>query len=337
MLKVFKIILFFVILYTNTLTYIFASEPNYLIVKKDGNIIKYNSIIYISEFPKFPNLTAEVPADCKKVKWTLKVMFNRPNRNKHEAPFIIKYNGSKTWRFDKAITPKFIGGISIITAKTEKGLNYIFSLNIRGINPPPEEILNYIGNHPKFAKAIARHESGIQNGRYYCQFNEIGTLGENYLHDIKHTPNRGSDMLGWGIFQVTNPTPSKTDLWNWKANIDTGKKILSEKEKMANEYFEAVKRTYPEKYEDPPSVFKLPGINTKLTYPEAATIQLYNGGAVVKSLKNSLGSYSTYASCWKFLPDNPSGMRWKFIHNRNNYVKKVLLAYEAIQKKNSRK
>jgi hypothetical protein len=331
----FKIL--FLLLFVFILPSVSASETNYLVVKKNGKNIEYNSIIYITKFPIFPNLTAEIPVDCNKVKWTLKASFNRPNRNKKETPFIIKRNGNKIWKFDEAISPKFIGGILIISAKTEKGINYIFSLNIRGKNPSTNEILNYIGTHPKFAQAIARHESGMQNGRYYCQFNEVGTLGENYLHDIKHTPNRGSDMLGWGIFQITNPSPTKTDLWNWKINIDTGKRILIEKEKMAEDYFKAIKRTYPEKYETPPKELKIPGTNTRLTSLEAATIQLYNGGAIVKSLKNSLGSYSTYASCWKFLPDNPSGKRWEFIHNRNNYVKKVLLAYEAIQKKNSEK
>ena len=328
-----RFILFFLLF--NIFSFLYGTETinkeNYLKVTENGKNLEYGSIVYISEYPEFPTLIAEVPANCKSVKWTLKAMFNRPNRNKQAKPFLKKYTGDKIWNFTEAIDSKFIGGILILTAKTDEGKFYLFSLNIRAKNPSESVILNYIGNHPKFAQAIARHESGLQNGRYYCQFNEVGKLGDNYLLNIKHTPNRGSDMLGWGIFQVTSPSPSKTDLWNWKANVDTGKKILNEKEAEAKEYFKAVKRTYPEKYEPPPVSYKVPGTNTTLTSLESATIQLYNGGAVVKSLLNSYGTYSTYASCWKFIPKNLPERRWKFVPNRNNYVKKVILAYEAMK------
>ena len=71
--------------------------------------------------------------------------------------------------------------------------------------PVKPKLENISATEPKFALAIAIHESGIQNGRSLCQFNEIGELGENYLVHIKHTPNRGDDTLGWGIFQITEP------------------------------------------------------------------------------------------------------------------------------------
>ena len=313
-----------------------VANTTHLKVKVNDKQIKYNDIVYIDNYPEFPKITAEVPLNCKAVEWKVKSIFNRPNRNKHRKPFEIKYNGNKYLLLSNLLKAKFIGGILIISAKTSKGESFIFSLNIRARNPSENAVIKYIGDHPKFAKAIAMHESGFQNGRYLCQFNEIGELGDNYLVNIKHTPNRGSDTLGWGIFQITNPSPSKTDLWNWKANIDTGKQILHRKEKTAEEYFKAVKRTFPKEYEPPPVKYKVPNTNTILTSLEAATIQLYNGGAVVKSLKNSFGTYSSYASSWSFLPDEPSGKRWKFIPNRNNYVQKVVLAYENLQnKKNS--
>ena len=35
-----------------------------------------------------------------------------------------------------------------------------------------------------------------------------------------------------------------------------------------------------------------------------------------------------YNSCWKFDPDEPSGQKWDFIENDEDYVEKVIKEYE---------
>ncbi len=72
-----------------------------------------------------------------------------------------------------------------------------------------------------------------------------------------------------------------------------------------------------------------------MTALEAATIQLYNGAAWLVEIQNGVivfdGPYTDtnhggtrYISCWKFHPNKPSGQKWEFKRNRNNYVYKVI-------------
>ena len=100
------------------------------------------------------------------------------------------------------------------------------------LNPTVAVAQAYIGNSPFYAQAIAQQESGTQSGRSFLQFNELGTLGPNWT-DIRFCPNRSSDGIGWGIYQLTylppNATPpTTTQLWNWKANIDAAKAVMAQ-------------------------------------------------------------------------------------------------------------
>ena len=298
-------------------------------VTANGKKITNNGTIYISHHPKLPKLKAKlIGAQKSNVTWTLKVTFRRPNRNITPV-HTTQFNGGDLWDFSNTIGQNFIGGNISLKAKDSTGTKALFAFQIRGNNPSERAVRNYIGNKPWFAKAIARNEAGVQNGHYYCQFNEIGEEGSNYITNIKHTPNRSSDRMGWGIFQITNPIPSNAELWNWQKNVDKGKSIIQSKLEAAKSYFNAIKCTYPKQYEPPPS-YTPPGYSTTLSPIDAATIQLYNGGAVLKSLKNSSGKYSIYASCWRFHPNSPSGKRWEFVPNRNNYVERVISVYETI-------
>jgi len=91
-------------------------------------------------------------------------------------------------------------------------------------------------------------------------------------------------------------------------------------------YFSAIKRTFPNKWEEPPSTYTPPGTNTSLTYTRAAEIQLYNGASVVRSLLTPFNNGTTdfYRSCWKFDETASSGNRWSFVANTNNYVYKII-------------
>ncbi|MEM7015694.1 MAG: hypothetical protein AAF585_29895, partial [Verrucomicrobiota bacterium] len=108
------------------------------------------------------------------------------------------------------------------------------------------------------------------------------------------------------------------------ANLRSAMEEFDTAEESVNRYLEAVRRTYPEKYESLPPSYKVPGTNTTLTSMEAAILQLYNGAAVVSKLKTKWGSWSHYRCAWAFDPNKPSGQRWTFVKNKNDYVATVV-------------
>ncbi|MCP4181065.1 MAG: hypothetical protein GY756_25150 [bacterium] len=306
-----------------------ANNSTPISVTVDGKSINDGDIVYIKKLPKMPKIEARYNSNnTEEITWKLRILFKRKNR--HDIPSFQKTIKDDNVLSSDKFSEVYVGGITLIEASDNKGNRKFFTFQIRAKNPTNDEVHNYIGDNPWYAKAIAKHESGQQNQQYYCQFNEIGTLGENYINDIKYTPNRSSDKIGWGIYQITLPKPTHSELWNWKKNIDKGKQIINDKRKMAQSYFDAVKRTFPDKYETPPS-YTPKGSKTKLSALDAASIQLFNGASVQEALSNKYGSNSIFISCWKFYPNKPSGKRWKFVPNRNEYVLRIISTYESMK------
>ena len=94
-------------------------------------------------------------------------------------------------------------------------------------------------------------------------------------------------------------------------------------------YFQAIQRKYPNQYESPPATYTPPDTTTALTYIQAAAIQMFNGSSVREDLPTTTGEIGKYRSCWKFYPNNPSGQRWQFVPNQNDYVKKIIEKHES--------
>ena len=205
--------------------------------------------------------------------------------------------------------------------------------HIRGENPSDDDVEALLADDPfRFALAIVQHEIGYTPEIGYRQFNTTGTLGTNIqgvaTNDYKWCPNRSSDGIGWGLMQLTNPRPTAQQLWDWRANVQGGLTILTNKQIMSSNYFAAVQRMYPTQYEEPPASYTPPGTSTALTALEAATIQNYNGGACLLEEIVSPTQTNRYRSCWAFDPEAPSGSRWTFVTNANDYVRKVVIRYE---------
>ena len=132
---------------------------------------------------------------------------------------------------------------------------------------------------------------------------------------------------GWGMFQLDSARGEEVTAdhaWNWKANLLSAIDEFDTGVTSHAKYMEAVRRTYPDKWESPPKFYQVPKCKTRLTFEEAAMIQLYNGAAVVKKLKTKWGSYGYYRSAWDFNPGRPAGRRWKFIVNKNDYVFRII-------------
>jgi len=125
----------------------------------------------------------------------------------------------------------FIGGDVFVkvTAKNSTGKVICFKQQncgtILGRNPTPYNMQNSV-NSNEF-KAIIIQESPLQ-------FNEID-LDKKYsnfpetLYGWKYN-KRGFPCYGvpngYGLAQIDNPPPTEMDLWNWKSNVDGGKRIL---------------------------------------------------------------------------------------------------------------
>lgn len=96
-------------------------------------------------------------------------------------------------------------------------------LHIRGINPPVDEISAACGS--EIVEKMVMHESGCR------QFNapRDGGVSECPLFS-------GDRMGGVGLFQITNPSPTPEDHWDWRANINHGLQIFAQKRTSAGNY-----------------------------------------------------------------------------------------------------
>jgi hypothetical protein len=99
------------------------------------------------------------------------------------------------------------------------------NLTIVGTNPSVGKLADYVPNNVAFRK-LMQLESGLQ------QF--LPTGYPHFSHD---------NLGGVGLCQITNPEPTADEIWNWRANVDTGWKVYQEKEKVAAAYPERVRKS----------------------------------------------------------------------------------------------
>jgi len=129
-----------------------------------------------------------------------------------------------TWDAQSVITN--FGGTLTVTATAGKDSATI-SVKIKGTNPSGTEVNTYLGtkqNAEGFDKLL-EHES------HYRNFNAQG-------EPVKSFDN------GYGMCQLTTPTPSFSQVWNWKQNIDGGLALFASKRSDAVTYLSQSGRTY---------------------------------------------------------------------------------------------
>ncbi len=293
---------------------------------------------YITGEPEMPSLFASLTVPgvpIPEVGWQCTISYTRTNRWDFDT---YPTNGWFTccpdseWNIVESMGEDIRGGrLELLTQVGTAVLTNV--LHIRGRNPTDEVVNAFVATSSWwFARAIVQHECLYTPSRGYRQFNVGGTRGTNIqgvvTNDYQGCPNRSSDGIGWGLMQLTKPRPTPQQLWDWRANVEGGLDLLDEKLAMASDYFAAVQRMYPSQYEPYPASYIPPGTSTALTALEAATIQNYNGGACELKEVVSPTWTNTYRSCWAFDPNAPSGSRWTFVPNANDYVRKVVLRHE---------
>lgn len=279
--------------------------------------------------PRLVGAVTGLPGDHS-VQWLLQSQYRR--RIGHDDVQIpddgwLKLPGNQAWKIYDAFEDKWghFGGeakLSYRVVNEEDELIYsgVRVFAIRGRNPSDDGVKQFVEQKRGkywYAWAVAQHESR-QGNRVFNQFNSYGR--------VANEPNYGPPD-GWGLYQIDSARGAEVttnETWDWRTNVEGGIGELRTCEEHTHAYMDAIKRTYPSTWEEPPATYTPPGCETVLTWEEASIIQLYNGASIVRRLKNASGYYTYYRSCWKFYPGNPSGKRWRFVPNRNNYVYKVV-------------
>jgi hypothetical protein len=303
----------------------------------DDEIIRDGDTAWLTHYqdssrslPLMPRLVAATPGAAADhvVQWRLVSRYpRRGNQDDVEFPAEgwIELPGDQAWKAFATYHGKYFGGDAQISCKvTDPGGKPVFEstrrFRILCQNPLDSNTVQYIKSRQGrfwYAWAIAQHESR-QWKQVFNQFNEGGR--------VANEPNFGAPD-GWGLFQIDSARGAKVstaEVWDWRTNAQAGFDELVTAERDTRNYFAAIQRTYPSAYEPPPETYTPPGCKTVLTAEEASIIQCYNGASIVRKMRNGHGTLSYYRSCWGFDPSAPSGKRWRFVKNRNNYVYKVV-------------
>jgi len=295
----------------------------------DDQVIQNGDTAWLTA-ESMPRLVASTPglSSDYKVQWRLESIYPRrgdldhvvfPEEGRIELP------GGEDWVAYATFHGRYFGGNAqlstrVTDANGKVAFEAVRKFRILCKNPPDSVTVDFIKSRQGrfwYAWAIAQHESR-QWKQVFNQFNEGGR--------VPNEPNFGAPD-GWGVFQIDSSrgaTVSTAEVWNWRTNAVAGFDELTTAETDTRNYFLAIQRNYPDTYEPPPATYTPPGCKTSLTYEEASIIQCYNGAAVIRKLRNSHGTLSYYRSCWSFNPSGSAGKRWRFVENRNNYVRKVV-------------
>ena len=194
------------------------------VVMTNSVAIAEDAYAYITAEPQMPNLSARLyPTGLVgAVNMHLNIEYRRsPAAQSSRYPRGSSGHimpASDEWRIMEDIGDDFRGGRAMLVGSYgEFACTNIF--HVRGVNPNNAAAEEAIGDGLWYLKAIARRESGRQNGHDYCQFNEVGTLGTEW-GDYRACPNFGRPN-GWGIFML-DPPVNEESLWNWRTNVIQG-------------------------------------------------------------------------------------------------------------------
>jgi hypothetical protein len=223
--------------------------------------------------------------------------------------------------------------------------------SIGGNNPTDSVIKQYINQKsvvvdPRLqllSYAVAKHESKDYNGNE-SRYNQFW---EGYARRFRVDHRNGEPLWclssgersagGFGLYQITGNVSSqfavipREQLWDWRKNTEAYFNIVktggsTAKGSVMDRFFAAVARTYPSDPEAqaPPTNYTYDGG----TYDAWAmgAITLYNGagGCPASFLKNTAGKKTRFFNPWKYETSRPSGSRWVYYPNSNNYLHEVI-------------
>ncbi len=293
-----------------------------------------DSSVYITEDSTMPALEAYISPGfyTGTVMWRLKTTYDGygdvaggglPKDDFY--PEVGPYSGLD-WEIGDIYPLKVRGGNASINYSV-MGIPGEFHFKILGKNPNQQVAEGYIGPSPWYLQAMARHESGMQDGRCYLQFNEetISSYGK------KGEPVVGSTIPhGFGMFQITwYSPPTKDQIWNWKENVGEAKRRLQADRTSARHYFYyLVRLAYGSQYVSPPTSYVIQhnGITKGHSALDIDTYIRFNGETHPVTL-NIPGWAEPWTGKVSFEFDKNS-KTWVFYDNGGHYGAKIAYEYE---------
>lgn len=197
--------------------------------------------IFISNDPLMPAMTAKVsPGQLSgDVEWILKVRYTRSGRNDSDS-YHETLGVESPWDITPMMGAVIRGGqATLMCHSIDSNTSQALQFGIRAYNPSDDEVIYAINNVPNpmwYYQYVAKREGGQQEGRWYLQFNERSDL----IHDcgpsgVRYTPN-SDNHGGFGIYQLTDigRPPNSQELWDWRANVNTGTSYLTTLQNASN-------------------------------------------------------------------------------------------------------
>ena len=271
--------------------------------------VQPGATVYIDEDANMPSLVASY---CKSdvsasVSWSFKLTKSSTGKDNVCNNDIMLSSNSKTWSISTEIIRlnRVMGGMGNLKWTLEDQSSGSLAFKILGQQPNRNIVLEYINSKSSlwYAQYVATHES-----------TQLSTIGPTQF-DIKVVgyPLRASDN-GYGVMQLTNPSPTCNQIWSWKLNCDEGIRRLNNAANQAVIWMnEQRKQAKNEVGTDVPvptvnegnCVFKE---NTLRTINDAVALKIYNGA------NKHYCAWANGSKRWMFVPANAQGI---------NYVNRV--------------
>jgi hypothetical protein len=238
-----------------------------------------NTVYYIDTTPKMPELEIDVrvhgvrpdPTASTKFVWTVQMTFDEAQvctYGKNGAIFRDSFREVVTGGKYRPRFPWIRGGQLSLTAEAA----------VSGVHVRATLLVWIFGTDPPWS--LMSPLIGDDTLRRIVKLESLG--GHQFENDAKKKHhgvpvlNRGHDG-GGGVCQITPPTSD--DLWNWRHNIASGRRVFQEKQNQARHYLNhhRVNGHYPNNG-SPHGPCKVgPGVDDE-TVLQWETIQRYNGG-----------------------------------------------------------
>jgi len=196
-----------------------------------------NAVFHITQEAQLPDVVFEfrttLAGDYKWswiIEWEAQVSGLRERSRKDHVLQTFKESGSfvsNTCSWVINFYGKVLGGT--LTVEVRVGAKMLTrSIVLKGQNPSAQRIATYI--------ATLDDMTGFEK------------LLEQESHS-KHFINLDGEPIvafdkGYGISQMTNPTPTYEQVWSWKANILAGSAVYKDKVRIAKKYLGQAGRTY---------------------------------------------------------------------------------------------
>jgi hypothetical protein len=307
--------------------------------------------------PAMPELVAVVknPDPGSKVRWKLKVKYGQtiikiPANGKFTAPT----DASMPWNIYQQYLDKhgnnlpLFGGNATLTFQIDSRRIDTLDFRIGGQNPDPATVRSFIDSLTStsaIAYPVGKAETFgfCGQGSFYNQFYDANSVLKKGIPQQKIGFPIRTTSKGFGMYQLSKiPLPSKVTIaqkWNWQENVTEGVRRLTtssptlvESPKtataldLANALIADLYRTYPGAEPMPDVTYAVGTANPSISALDATTLSTYDGLTgcpLVKLLKIS-GHTVMQPSCWTYDETQPSGSRWTFHLNKNNFARKVI-------------